>query len=350
MNRSFENNALQIGLKMGGVLSGLLKDTRITKINLIAELHAEGLEPSNNTSKAAVITSGMKSASDDQARRLTVRLVELLEIEGLFSSEEKQAEVDRDRLAEAISRVGGSLNDHGAINWHSDRDNSVVASGPQASSFTTGSTFVTPTSASKPDRSVGNLSATHQASLPRQSDRHRSHSSGGETTASKSSAHADSPAVHIRQASVSQIVEILKRIPFASHSLTKKRRQGHPVLKISDEYDAQDFVYSILRMFFDNVRDEETTPQTGGKGAYKGDFYLENENIMIELKVAKGNHGVREIKDEIAADQAHVRGFSWVKDLIVVVYDLEGVIADKRALAEHLNGDLKTTAVVTDWR
>jgi hypothetical protein len=60
------------------------------------------------------------------------------------------------------------------------------------------------------------------------------------------------------------------------HEVAKQLRiryDGRYTLKVDDEYDVQDLMHALLRIFFDDVRPEEWTPSYAGKGA-RMDFSL----------------------------------------------------------------------------
>lgn len=75
------------------------------------------------------------------------------------------------------------------------------------------------------------------------------------------------------------VLNTLTRICDRFHSVSRQLRQRHsarPTLDISDEYDVQDFLHALLRLFFDDVRAEEWTPSYAGQSA-RMDFLLKNE-------------------------------------------------------------------------
>jgi REase_DpnII-MboI len=55
-------------------------------------------------------------------------------------------------------------------------------------------------------------------------------------------------------------------------------------LAITDEYDVQDHLHALLRLHFDDVREEEWTPSYGGARA-RMDFLLKRERKVVETKM-----------------------------------------------------------------
>src|SRR6266404_4607097 len=55
---------------------------------------------------------------------------------------------------------------------------------------------------------------------------------------------------------------------FHSVAVQLRRRHAHrPTLEVSDEYDVQDLLRSLLSLFFDGIRPEEWAPSYAGKSA-----------------------------------------------------------------------------------
>ena len=63
---------------------------------------------------------------------------------------------------------------------------------------------------------------------------------------------------------------ITKRFHTVARQLLQRHRDHNiprDTLKITDKYDVQDLFHALLRLFFDNIRDEEWTPSYAG-GAF----------------------------------------------------------------------------------
>lgn len=70
------------------------------------------------------------------------------------------------------------------------------------------------------------------------------------------------------------------------HEVAKQLRIRHAnrnTVEVQDEYDVQDLTHALLRIFFDDVRDEEWTPSYAG-GASRMDFLLPDEQTVLEVK------------------------------------------------------------------
>ena len=63
----------------------------------------------------------------------------------------------------------------------------------------------------------------------------------------------------------------------------RNRHNSRPTLDVKDEYDVQDLMHALLKVFFDDIRDEEWTPSYAG-GSKRIDFLLPKQNIALEIK------------------------------------------------------------------
>ena len=66
--------------------------------------------------------------------------------------------------------------------------------------------------------------------------------------------------------------ELLKQFHAVSKQL-RRRYNNRPTLDIEDEYDVQDLLHSLLRIFFKDIRAEEWTPSYAGSSS-RMDFLL----------------------------------------------------------------------------
>jgi len=114
------------------------------------------------------------------------------------------------------------------------------------------------------------------------------------------------------------------------------RHDNRQPLEINDEYDVQDILRGLLRIHFDDVRDEEYTPSYGG-GCARMDLLLKNEQIVIETKMVRKNLSQKRICEEIIIDKAYYRGHKDCKKLYCFVYDPEEKIKNPRGFERDLS-------------
>jgi hypothetical protein len=61
------------------------------------------------------------------------------------------------------------------------------------------------------------------------------------------------------------------------------RHDSRATLDVKDEYDVQDLLHALLKIFFDDIRDEEWTPSYAG-GSKRIDFLIPKLKIALEVK------------------------------------------------------------------
>ncbi|KAB2834066.1 MAG: DUF2321 domain-containing protein [Candidatus Dadabacteria bacterium] len=125
------------------------------------------------------------------------------------------------------------------------------------------------------------------------------------------------------------------------HLITKQLRSRHEdrmTLDVQDEYDVQDLLHALLRLYFDDIRPEEWTPSYAG-GSSRIDFLLKNERILIEVKKTRQQLKAKQIGDQLIIDINRYKTHPDCKLLFCFVYDPEGIISNPRGLENDLNGE-----------
>lgn len=148
----------------------------------------------------------------------------------------------------------------------------------------------------------------------------------------------DESGAHVKKkrAEVQGPVKDLERIFFRFHTIVKsiaKRHDNRATLEVNDEYDVQDLLRSLMKMFFDDIRPEEWTPSYASKGA-KMDFLLFKEEIIVECKMTRPGHGEKVISDELIVDSKRYKQHPKCKKLVCLIYDPLGIIDNKSALKD----------------
>lgn len=81
-------------------------------------------------------------------------------------------------------------------------------------------------------------------------------------------------------------IKVLDKISTRFHIIVRQLRERYndrETLDVKDEYDVQDLLHAILRLFFDDIRAEDVSPQYAG-GSARVDFLVKQEQIVIETK------------------------------------------------------------------
>lgn len=111
------------------------------------------------------------------------------------------------------------------------------------------------------------------------------------------------------------------------------RHNNRETLVINDEYDMQDLLRGILRLFFDDVRPEEYTPSYAGSNS-RVDFYLPQYQTYIETKMTRNGLADKEVGEQLIIDIARYKEKG--RKLICLVYDKEGKLKNPYGLAHDL--------------
>lgn len=129
----------------------------------------------------------------------------------------------------------------------------------------------------------------------------------------------------------------------------RKRHNGRATLEIEDEYDVQDLLHSLLKIYFQDIRPEETTPSYAG-GSRRMDFLLKSEKVVIEVKKTRNKLTAKEVGEELLVDIATYSEHPDCNTLICFIYDPEGIISNpvgvETDLAKKSNEKLKVIVYV----
>ena len=144
----------------------------------------------------------------------------------------------------------------------------------------------------------------------------------------------------------------LRRIGERFHPVVMQMRARYddrPTLDVHDEYDVQDLLHALLRIFFDDVRTEEWTPSYAGKSS-RMDFLLKDEQIVVEAKKTRVGLGGKEVGTQLIEDIGRYQAHPDCAVLFCLVYDPEGRVANPRGLERDLtrkHGELEVEVIVS---
>lgn len=148
--------------------------------------------------------------------------------------------------------------------------------------------------------------------------------------------------------SLASLRRILDRFPVVSQALCKRYKR-RKTIHIRDEYDAQDLLYALLQIQFNDIRREEYTPQYAGASA-RMDILLKNEQIVVELKMTREDISEKEIGRQLIDDIARYSGHADCKTLVCFIYDPGRMISNPNGLVRDLevqsNNEMKVEVMV----
>jgi len=135
------------------------------------------------------------------------------------------------------------------------------------------------------------------------------------------------------------VLELVERICRRFHLVARQlraRHGGRGTLEVDDEYDVQDLLHGLLRVHFDDIRDEEWTPSYAG-GAARVDFLLKDVFIVVEVKKTRKGLADKEVGDQLLIDIVRYQAHPDCRTLVCFVYDPEERIANPAALERDLS-------------
>ncbi len=140
------------------------------------------------------------------------------------------------------------------------------------------------------------------------------------------------------------IIQVLELIFSKFHLVVRQLRDRHDkreTLDVNDEYDVQDLLHALLKIYFQDIRPEETIPSYAG-GSKKMDFLLKSEKMVIEVKKTgeKLKTGEKfsdkEIGKQLLEDISTYDAHPDCNTLICFIYDPEGRIGNPVGLENDL--------------
>lgn len=111
------------------------------------------------------------------------------------------------------------------------------------------------------------------------------------------------------------------------------RYKNRNTLEIKDEYDVQDLLQGILRLFVDDVRPEDYVPSYAG-GNSRTDFYLPKYETYIETKMTRDGLNDKEIGEQLIVDIARYK--KECRKLVCFIYDKGSLLKNPYGLISDL--------------
>lgn len=137
-----------------------------------------------------------------------------------------------------------------------------------------------------------------------------------------------------------QIIErLFSRIHYVIKQL-RERYDDRSTLDVSDEYDIQDLLHSLLRIYFDNILPEEWNPSYAGSQS-RVDFLLPREKIAIEVKDTRSGLNNKKLKSQLIEDKEQYKKNPKCRSLYCLVYDPDGRITNPRGFEDDVSEESK---------
>jgi hypothetical protein len=134
-------------------------------------------------------------------------------------------------------------------------------------------------------------------------------------------------------------IETIELICSKFDTVVRQLRQRHDnrdTIDINDEYDVQDLLHALLRIYYQDIREEEHTPSYAG-GASRIDFLLKEEQILIEVKKTRPTLKAKELGGQLIIDIERYKAHPDCKMLYCFVYDPDGYIKNPKGMENDLS-------------
>jgi len=123
------------------------------------------------------------------------------------------------------------------------------------------------------------------------------------------------------------------------HSVVKQlqiRQRNRDPFPVDDEYDVQDLLHALLRLYFEDVRCEEYFPSYAGTRP-RVDFFLKRKGIAIEAKMTSKTHRRKKVREELVIDKEYYRKKEGCRILYCIVYDPQEWIRNPRGFEDDIS-------------
>lgn len=142
---------------------------------------------------------------------------------------------------------------------------------------------------------------------------------------------------HVQNDNKEKLVEnILNKFHIVAKQLTR-RHDNRETIEMTDEYDVQDLLHSLLLIHFEDVRPEVWTPTYAGTSS-RMDFLIPEINVIIEVKNASKTLKDKQIGDQLIVDIERYSVYPNCKTLYCFIYDKNEFIVHPIALENDLSG------------
>jgi hypothetical protein len=148
------------------------------------------------------------------------------------------------------------------------------------------------------------------------------------------------------------IFDTLELIFSNFHKVVRQLRQRYnnrETISVNEEYDVQDLLHSILKIFFSDIRPEEYTPSYAGSHR-RMDFLLKTEKTVIEVKMTRTSLKNKQASEQLNDDIITYKSHNDCSTLVCFIYDPDGWISNpigfETDLSNQSSDDLKVKAYI----
>ncbi len=134
---------------------------------------------------------------------------------------------------------------------------------------------------------------------------------------------------------LTQLLSSFHKVAQGIRNRHKDKTVERPTLKVNDEYDVQDLLKGLLRIFFRDVREEDFASSFAGANS-RIDFVFKSEKIVLETKMTSASLRDREVGEQLLIDIARYETHPSCEIFVAFIYDREDFIKNKSGLIDDL--------------
>jgi hypothetical protein len=149
-------------------------------------------------------------------------------------------------------------------------------------------------------------------------------------------------------ADLALVEHLCSRISSAAHILCNRTRKKKQSYTISDEYDVQDLLHSVLRAYLKYSVQEDPLPKVAGTRSSRPDISIQDLGILIEVKYVRSPDDQKSIFDDFSRDLVLYTSWTPLKTLLYVIYNSDD-LSDPEAL-QRLSGPKEINGMRFDVR
>ena len=134
---------------------------------------------------------------------------------------------------------------------------------------------------------------------------------------------------------VDAVENLLRRF----HTVVRQLRRRHanrPTLDVKDEYDVQDLLHALLRIYYDEVGAEELAPGSAGASPAIA-FVLKAEQMVIEARLMREGLDAQALRSQLLADIGYCSSHYDCRTLIFFIYDPDGRIPNPEGFEQDIS-------------
>ena len=133
---------------------------------------------------------------------------------------------------------------------------------------------------------------------------------------------------------LAEVLHLCERFHVVARQL-RRRYADRATLHVRDEYDVQDLMYGLLRLHFDDIRQEELKKCDAAKPA-RLSFVVPSSGLVVQTRMARPGAGAGALEAELSDDIAHCQRRPEYRTLVCYAYDPDGEIVNPRGIERDL--------------